>query len=340
MADDIRAGGSAFDDDTDTIDIPQGLIGDINVLDDQSQLEEIESQKHTDYRPKILITGAKGQLGIDLVDVLQTDYRLILTDIEEMDITNPDDVVSNFTLNEPDICIHAAAFTNVDACEAHQEEAFRLNAIGTQNVALACQDFDTRLVYISTDYVFDGTARRPIRECIPTNPINVYGESKLMGEQIVRHLVMQHYIVRTSWLFGAYGINFVKTMLKLSIEKEEIGVVDDQFGRPTYSRDLARAIAYLINSPFYGTYHVANTGETSWCGFAKRIFELAGLKTTVKPLTTQEFPRPAKRPAYSVLDDCMWVTRGFPKLRHWEDALREFLEHPNVIKDFPFLKKI
>jgi dTDP-4-dehydrorhamnose reductase len=301
--------------------------------------EEIEYLKAEDYRPKVLITGAKGQLGYNLCEILSKDYNIIPTDIEELDITNPDDVVSNFTLHEPDIVIHAAAFTDVDGCESAQEMAFRVNAMGTQNVALACQEFHSRMVYVSTDYVFDGSLKKPLREYHQPCPINVYGESKLLGEQLVQHLVMRHFIVRTSWLFGVNGQNFPKTMLRLASEKKEIGVVDDQWGCPTFSRDLAFAIAHLINSPFYGIYHVSNTGETSWFGFAKKIIELAGLNCDIKPITTSEFPRPAKRPSWSVLDDFVWRVRGFPPLRPWEEALREFLEDPWITAEFPFLSR-
>lgn len=300
--------------------------------------EEIEYLKAEDYRPKVLITGAKGQLGTDLCHVLSSDYNIIATDIDELDITNPDDVVANFTLYEPDIVIHAAAFTDVDACETEQAHAFRINAMGTQNVALACQEFHARMVYISTDYVFDGSMRVPLREYHKTCPLNVYGESKLLGEQIVQHLVMRHFIVRTSWLFGGGGRNFPKTIMRLASERSEIGVVNDQWGRPTFSHDLAHAIAHLINSPFYGIYHISNPPETTWYEFAKKIVELAGLKCEVKPISTSEYPRPAKRPPWSVLDDFVWRVRGFPQLRTWEEALKEFFEDPRVKAEFPFLK--
>lgn len=301
--------------------------------------EEIEYLKAEDYRPKVLITGAKGQLGTDLCETLSKDYNIIPTDIEEMDITNSDDVVANFTLHEPDIVIHAAAFTDVDACETAEAHAFKINAMGTQNVALACQEFHSRMVYISTDYVFDGSIRKPLREYHKTCPLNVYGESKLLGEQIVQQLVMRHFILRTSWLFGASGRNFPKTILRLASEQNEIRVVDDQWGRPTFSHDLAHAIAHLINSPFYGIYHVSNPGETTWFRFAKKIIELAGLNCEIKPITTSEYPRPAKRPEWSVLDDFVWRVRGFPPLRPWEEALKEFLENPKVISEFPFLNR-
>jgi dTDP-4-dehydrorhamnose reductase len=312
---------------------------DIHEVRLEDMAEETEYLKAEDYRPKVLITGAKGQLGYDLCNILAMDFNIIPTDLDELDITNPDDVVSNFTLHEPDIVIHAAAFTDVDGSESHQEEAFKINAMGTQNVALACQEFHSRMVYISTDYVFDGSLRIPLREYHKTNPLNVYGESKVLGEQIVQHLVMRHFILRTSWLFGTQGKNFPKTMLRLGMEKKEIGIIDDQWGCPTFSRDLAHAIAHLINSPFYGTYHVSNQGETTWCRFAQKIFELSGLDVKVKPLTTEEYPRPAKRPAWSVLDGFVWKVRGFPILRSWEKALEDFLEDPVVISEFPFLEK-
>ena len=329
-----------FDVGKESSDIPSFTSGkNIHKTRLDEMAEETEYLKAEDYRPRVLITGAKGQLGSDLCNVLAKDFNIIATDLDEMDVTNPDDVVSNFTLHEPDIVVHAAAFTDVDGCESRQEEAFKINAMGTQNVALACQEFHSRMVYISTDYVFDGTLRIPLREYHRTNPINVYGESKILGEQIVQHLVMRHFIVRTSWLFGAVGKNFPKTMLNMGFEKKELGVVDDQWGCPTCSYDLAHAIAHLINSPFYGIYHVTNQGFTTWYRFAKKVFELAGLDVEVKPLRTEEYPRPAKRPEWSVLDSFVWRVRGFPHMQPWEKALESFLEDPRVIREFPFLDR-
>ena len=327
-----------FEEAEDVLDIPSTPEDFSAGADPSDEMDEMDYHKEPDYRPKVLITGAKGQLGVDLSEVLSRDFNIFATDIEEMDVTSPDDVISNFALFEPDIVIHAAAYTNVDGCETNQAEAFKINAIGTQNIALACQDFDTRMLYISTDYVFDGSSDRPYREYMHACPINKYGESKLMGEHIVQHLIKRHFIVRTSWLFGTHGHNFVKTMLRLSNEKNEIGVVDDQRGRPTYTRDLAQAISHLINSPFYGTYHVCNSGETTWCGFTKKIFELAKRDTKVKAITTDEYPTEARRPRYSVLDTFFWELRGYPRLRSWEDALVEFMKHPTVKEEFPFLK--
>lgn len=333
------AGKDHFSDEDNVFELPSSSRDSSADIGCQSEPDEIDFLKEQDFHPKVLITGAKGQLGLDLVDLLQSDFNIMPTDIEEMDITNADDVLSNFTLFQPDIVIHAAAFTNVDSCETNQEDAFKVNAIGTQNLAIACQDFDTIMLYISTDYVFDGCSDKPYREYNQTRPLNVYGESKLMGEQIVRHLISKHFIIRTSWLFGAQGNNFVKTMLRLSAEKKEIGVVDDQWGRPTYAKDLAQAVVQLINTPFYGTYHISNPEPTTWCRFAKTIFEIANRETKVNALTTEEYPTPAKRPAYSVLDSFYWQLRGFPPLRPWEEALAEFMSHPAVIRDFPFLDR-
>jgi dTDP-4-dehydrorhamnose reductase len=328
-----------FDDTGDLFDEKKKPVESTTFIGTQPEGDELEHLMHQEFRPKVLVTGAKGQLGADIADALKDDFESVLTDVEEMDITNPSDVQANFALHEPDVVIHAAAYTNVDGCESNQEDAFRINAIGTQNIALACQDSNAVMIYISTDYIFDGTSKKPYREFMSANPINVYGQSKLMGEQIVRSHLEKHFIVRTSWLFGAHGHNFVKTMLRLSTEKKEISVVNDQRGRPTYSRDLADAIVKLMDSSFYGTYHVANVGETSWYEFARKILELAGRDTKVKPITTDQYPTPAKRPAYSVLDDFIWKLRGFEPLRHWELALSDFLNHPQVLAEFPFLKR-
>ncbi len=333
------AGKKHLGDDEDVLEHPSSSRDSSADIGYKSEPDEIDFIKEQDFRPKVLITGAKGQLGVELVDLLQNDFDIMPTDIEEMDITNPDEVHSNFNLFEPDIVIHTAALTNVDSCESNQDETFKVNAIGTQNLAVACQEFDTRMLYISTDYVFDGSSNKPYREYNKTGPLNVYGESKLMGEQMVRHLVCKHFVIRTSWLFGARGNNFVKTMLRLSADKKEIGVVDDQWGRPTYAKDLAQAVVRLINTPFYGTYHISNPEPTTWCRFTRKIFEIANRETKVNALTTEEYPTPAKRPAYSVLDSFYWQLRGFPQLRPWKDALQEFMSHPAVIKEFPFLDR-
>ncbi|MEO7994070.1 MAG: dTDP-4-dehydrorhamnose reductase, partial [bacterium] len=296
--------------------------------DTWEEFEDIEELPDQDQRPKILITGANGQLGHDLTEILKKDYNVMAVSRHEMDVVKPEDVISTFTLFEPNIVIHPAAYTKVDACEENPEKAFLVNAMGTQNLALACEEFGALMVYISTDYVFDGTKNKPYREYDHPNPINVYGESKLLGEEYVKQLLIRHFIIRTSWLVGKKGGNFVKTIAKLAQERTELNVVNDQFGRPTFTSDLAAAIRQLIETPYYGLYHVTNQGETNWFEFAQEIVRLVGKteQVTVHPQQSTALDRPARRPAYSVLDDFIWRVRGFRPMRDWKVALAEYLQ--------------
>jgi dTDP-4-dehydrorhamnose reductase len=275
---------------------------------------------------KVVVTGAKGQLGTDLVDLL-TDrgYEVYGYGHEELDITNFDQVhhvINNVT---PDVVIHAAAYTKVDLAELEPDQAFLINAYGTRNVAVASEAVGAKLVYVSTDYVFDGTANTPYNEFSSTNPMSVYGKSKLAGEQFVRDLHSKFFIVRTSWVYGKNGNNFVKTMLKLAQERDELKVVNDQVGCPTYTVDLANCILELMETEKYGIYHVSNYGHCSWYEFAKAIFEEAGIEVKVNPCTTKDFPRPAPRPAYSVLEHMALKLNGFSEMREWREALKELI---------------
>ena len=303
--------------------------------DTWDEFEEIEEVPDQDLRPKILITGANGQLGHDLTEILKKDYNVMAVSRHEMDVVKPEEVVATFTLFEPNIVIHPAAYTKVDACEENPDKAFLVNAMGTQNLALACEEYGALMVYISTDYVFDGTKGKPYREYDKTNPINVYGESKLLGEEYVKQLLVRHFIIRTSWLVGKRGGNFVKTIVRLAQERTELSVVDDQLGRPTFTGDLAHAIRQLIETPYYGLYHVTNQGETNWFQFAQEIVRLAGYadRVTVKPQASTELARPAARPAYSVLDDFIWRVRGFAAMRDWKVALAEYLADKDVRRE-------
>ncbi len=277
---------------------------------------------------KILITGAKGQLGQELKEVLfkAGNYEVIGLGHSELEITNPamvKELIEQFT---PEVIIHTAANTNVDGCELEPESGYRINALGTRNVAIAASMVKAKLVFISTDYVFDGYACRPYLEFDSPNPINIYGKSKLAGEKYVASFSNKYFIVRTSWLYGKQGNNFVKTMLNLAKQKDELTVVDDQLGTPTFTKDLAQFIAVLIETELYGIYHASNTGACSWFDFAKLIFKLAGLnQIKIKPVSTAELNRPASRPAYSVLDNYCLRLEGLPGLRPWEDALQEFI---------------
>lgn len=277
---------------------------------------------------KILVTGAKGQLGIEVAKQ-SGEHDLILAGREDLDITDARQVSSCLREVKPDAVIHCAAYTNVDGAESDEDGTFRVNAVGAQNMAAGCLETGARLVYVSTDYVFDGTKQGVYREFDPVNPQTVYGRTKWQGEELVRQILGRHYIVRTAWLYGE-GKNFVQTMLQLAEKQHTLRVVADQVGTPTSTVDVARAIYRLLDSDAYGTYHASCQGQCSWYDFACEIFRQAGKQVQVLPVTTDEFPRPAKRPAYSVLDNYMLrMTVGDP-LRPWQDALTEYIQlEPN-----------
>ena len=270
----------------------------------------------------ILVVGSRGMLGHDLMQVLTGDVRGV--DIEEIDITSFESTRRVLLTLKPEVVVNAAAFTDVDGCETKQELAMQVNGEGVAHLALAAREIGAKLVHVSTDYVFDGKKESPWLEDDPTNPLSVYGESKLAGELNAR-LGPDHLIVRTQWLYGLNGKNFVETMLRLGREKKELSVVDDQIGSPSWTVDLGLAMKALIDKGCRGTYHAANAGFCSWNGFARAIFEEAGLDVTVTPMTTTELGRPATRPLYSVLD-CgkLEEDTGF-RPEPWRDALRKYL---------------
>lgn len=275
---------------------------------------------------KILVTGARGMLGTDLMTVLRERHEVVGMDIEELDITDINQTLGILRENNPDVVINCAAYTNVDGCESNEELAYRVNAIGPRNIAVACNDIGAAMVHISTDYVFPGNSSKPYREDDSVGPKSVYGLSKLAGEGNVRSLCTRHFIVRTSWLFGVNGPNFVKTMLRLAKENLELSVVNDQTGSPTYTPDLAAALADLITQPVYGTYHLTNSGTCTWYQFTREILDEAGITgVEVKPITTEELNRPAPRPAYSVMDNLNWRLNGFLPLRHYRESLKDYL---------------
>ena len=296
---------------------------------------------------KALITGANGMLGQDLCPTLMDNgYDVIETDIQTLDITDIDMVREVLNKEKPDIVVHCAAYTNVDKAEEEVEKAELINVKGTENIAKICAEIDSTLVYISTDYVFDGTKKEAYLPSDIPNPQNVYGRTKLEGELAVREYCEKFYIARTSWLYGIHGKNFVETMIAIAgargafVEKdpkhyegdvgaqersssttgafEPIKVVDDQIGCPTWTMDLSDGIVKLLEGKDYGIYHLCGAGSTSWYGFAKEIFELAGLKVNLIPCTTDEFPRPAKRPKNSIMKN-----NGI--LRDWKKALRDYM---------------
>ncbi len=283
---------------------------------------------------KILITGCNGQLGRALkTEYAKDEAEFINTDVAEgegivsLDITDVEAVISCVETYRPDVIINCAAHTNVDACESQWDLAYRINAIGARNLSIAAAKVDAKLMHVSTDYVFPGTSPSPRTEFDATGPISAYGKTKYEGENFVKEFAPKHFILRTAWLCGD-GKNFVRTMLKLSETHDTITVVSDQFGSPTSAAELARMIHFLEPTENYGTYHATCEGQCSWADFAVEIFRLAGKSTTVKYVTTEEYNSPAKRPAYSVLDNYMLrlVAGDAFKMADWKDALATYMK--------------
>ena len=274
---------------------------------------------------KIFITGANGQLGRELQKRLR-GTPFLATDVQDLDITDAAAVLDQISSYQPDVVMHGAAWTQVDLAEEKQDLAWQVNAIGTQNIARACRQVGAAMVYISTDYVFDGVLGRAYREDDATNPLSVYGKSKLAGELLAQQETEALFILRTAWLYGD-GPNFVRTMLKLGQERSELQVVNDQHGCPTCTVDLAEAALRLIETQRYGIYHAVNTGVATWYDFACKIFELAGnTKVKVAPVTTAQFVRPAPRPVYSPLDASLLQQTVASPMRPWETALAEYIQ--------------
>lgn len=286
-------------------------------------------------RKKIIITGCNGQLGRALNREYDknTEYELINTDVEELDITSCEAVLKLVGEVMPYAIINCAAHTNVDKCEADGDNAYRINALGPRNLAIAAERFDAKLMHISTDYVFAGDGHKPYTEFDAPAPKSVYGATKLAGENFVKEFSKRHFIVRTAWLYGE-GRNFVKTMLSLSDKNDEVSVVSDQIGSPTSATELAKAIVRLLPTDNYGTFHGTCEGVCSWADFASEIFRLAGRTTRVNYITSEEYaamyPASAKRPAYSVLDNYMLRLTGGYEFADWKDAItayiRDFIE--------------
>lgn len=277
---------------------------------------------------KILVTGSKGMLAQDLIPVLKESHEVFSPPEEELDITKRDVLYNALNTTLPDFVVNCAAYTNVDKAEEEREKAFLVNGIGVQNLALVCADAGTPLCHISTDYVFDGENNKPYTPFDNTHPINTYGESKLAGEKYIQWILKKFSIIRTSWLYGIRGSNFVLTILRLAKEQSTIRVVNDQIGSPTSTVTLSNSIRKVIESGAWGIYHITDdTGVgISWFDFAKEIIRISGLKTEVIPITTEAYPRPAKRPRYSVLD--MEMTRlaiGFKPV-DWKVALTKLLQ--------------
>jgi len=291
---------------------------------------------------KVLVTGANGQLGTDLCKVLR-DFELIPLTHKDIEISDMSSVKQAFSKYRPDIIINTAGYVRVDDCEIEKDKAFSVNALGARNVAVVAQELGARLVHLSTDYVFGGVGEtlvvsrkaggdkpRPYTEFDVPAPLNTYGKSMLAGENFVQHLCHKHFIVRTSGLFGVAGSrgkggNFIETMLKLARERDELRVVNDQVFSPTYTMDLARKIAQLMTTDYYGIFHITNRGVCSWYEFTTGILKLVGIKTPVVPITSDQYPQKARRPRYSVLDNYHLRLLGVDDMRPWQEALKDYM---------------
>lgn len=282
---------------------------------------------------RILVTGVNGQLGYDVVNELNSrGFEAIGVDREAMDLMSSDDIEMVIHNESPHGIIHCAAYTAVDAAEDNVDVCERVNALAVKDMAICAKNLDIPMIYISTDYVFDGSKDGVYTEKDETCPINVYGDTKCKGEEYVRDILDKHFIVRISWVFGENGNNFIDTMLRLAQSRDELGVINDQVGSPTYTKDLAPLLVDMINSDKYGTYHATNEGYCSWYEFAKKIFELAGKDMKVNPITTDMYPTKAKRPFNSRMCKNKLVENGFNKLRNWEDAVKDYLsEHQDTV---------
>ena len=275
---------------------------------------------------KVLVTGVKGQLGFDVMKrlaALNIEARGV--DYTDCDLTDGPSVMALVRGESPDAIIHCAAYTAVDRAETEPEQCAAVNGMGTLNLVRAALAVDAKLLYVSTDYVFSGEGDTPVDISAPYQPRNVYGLTKAQGEEAVRSLMNRSFIVRTSWVFGAHGDNFVKTMLRLGADHSEVSVVGDQIGSPTYTVDLARLLCDMVQTNRYGIYHATNEGYCSWASFAAEIMRQAGLRCTVRAIPTSEYPTLARRPANSRLSKVSLDQAGIARLPQWEDALSRYL---------------
>lgn len=276
---------------------------------------------------KVLVTGVNGQLGFDVIKVLKSrQIECIGVDMNDFDITDKsatEEYIKNYA---PDAVVHCAAYTAVDRAEDDRDTCFKVNVTGTENIALACKAIDAKMLYVSTDYVYGGSGTEPFEPTDPTDPKSVYGETKLGGEKKVIENLSKYFIVRTSWVFGINGNNFVKTMLRLGAEREMLTVVDDQIGSPTYTPDLARLICDLIVTDKYGIYHGTNENYCSWAEFAAEIMKKGGRKCVIKPVPSSEYPAKAQRPLNSRLSKKCLDDAGIDRLPTWQDALDRYFE--------------
>lgn len=276
---------------------------------------------------RVLVTGVKGQLGYDVMNELKKrGYEGVGVDVEEMDITDPEAVEKVITEANVETVIHCAAYTAVDAAEDNTDICRKVNAYGTENIAKVCKKLDQKMVYISTDYVFDGEGTRPWEPDDERHPLNVYGQTKYEGELAVQNNLSKFFIIRIAWVFGVNGKNFIKTMLNLAEKNDEISVVEDQIGSPTYTFDLAVLLVDMIETDKYGFYHATNEGLCSWFDFAAEIFKQAGISVKLNPVDSSQFPAKAKRPHNSRMSKDKLTQNGFRHLPTWQDALKRYLE--------------
>ena len=276
---------------------------------------------------KILLLGHKGMLGSDLLLKLNLQHEVVGMDKDEIDIVSAEECNEAIKEIEPNIVINAAAYTNVDGCETAKEECFAVNAEAIKNIAQACLNKNIRIIHFSTDYVFDGTAKQPYKEDDKCNPINAYGESKLAGERYLQSLADDYILIRTSWLYGVKGKNFVQTILEKAKTTPKLSVVDDQVGSPTHTKDLAAAVDLLIEQNAKGIFHITNRGSCSWYQFAVKILQEYGLDNIeVIPIKSDKLPRPAMRPAYSVLSMHKFIATTGKTMQPWQLALQDYLK--------------
>ena len=276
---------------------------------------------------KILLLGHKGMLGNDLLLKFNIGHEVVGLDKEEIDIVSSEECKRAIQETGPDIVINSAAFTNVDGCETAKDECFAVNAEAIKNIAEVCRSKNIRIIHFSTDYVFDGTAKQPYKEDHQCNPINAYGESKLAGERYLQSLTDNYVLIRTSWLYGVKGKNFVQTILDKAKTTKKLTVVDDQVGSPTYTKDLAAAVDLLIEKNAKGIFNVTNRGTCSWYQFAKKILQESGLDDIeLAPIKSDQLQRPAKRPAYSVLSMQKFIQTTGKTMQPWQLGLQDYLE--------------
>ena len=297
------------------------------ILSEKDLKAPLLKDSDVDFSLKFMVTGVNGQLGHDvMMQLKEMDLDVIAPRRDEFDLTNRDQVEKYIVKEKPDVIIHCAAYTAVDKAEDEKDICYLVNVEGTRAVVEAAREIDAKVVYVSTDYVFDGLGQEPHSEEKEPNPVNYYGYTKEQGEKIVKAELDNYFIVRTSWVYGSNRNNFVKTMLKLAETRSEISVVNDQIGVPTYSKDLAEFIINLVKNNQYGIYHGVNEGYCSWYQFAKAIFKKAGIEIKINPITTEEYPTKAKRPLNSRLLKDNTDKAGIRRLPHWEDAISRFFD--------------